>query len=686
MFRSNIRNPISGSNSNSYAVMWLIGLLLASTFPSVVQGGAVYLTDHASGTTGQDFAAAICSLSDLNSDGSSEILVGAPTNNGAEDGAAFIWYGTNDVTHSAAQSWSGSNGERFGFSVAAIGDVNNDGDADFAIGAPLSDVGGTEKGRVHIFYGGSSLSSSADLIIGGAAGGDQFGFSIFAAGDFDGDGKDDFIVGAPYANSPAVASGAAYVIFGATGGPSTDLADALMLSGENANDHFGWSVCSAGNFLNGNVECVAVGAPDNTTQASAENSGAVYVFEGSDHPSTPDASSDHIITTGSSSKAHSSFGWVVRSAGHWDSDSVDDLAIGAPHNNQGGTEKGRVEIVFGGSTPSSQGDRYFSGENGGDQLGYSLADLGDFSGSSANDLLIGAPYYSLGGNDAGRAYILEGGSSSGGASGLDIIGSDPLVPDTSGGDRFGFAVCGVTDFDGDGDIDYAIGAPSGNIANNALAGFCRIWASNDQTVAAFPWQASSLWLPDGQVQVSLNLPVSAEEIHHLRLYRQQSSGWMLVHDGSAVGLASDCTAAGCLFQWIDAGPFENTGPIKYRATLILTDGRQVELNGDTSWLPLSMNQRPESSLMMVQKPWPNPAKSNSILSFRVAEGQNYSIQLSDLRGRIVRRLQTGQGTGTWTNSPWDGKDDSGRDLPAGMYFFQLRCEGQSEIRKVMLTR
>src|SRR5262249_20898853 len=131
--------------------------------------------------------------------------------------------------------------DQMGTSVAAAGDFNHDGFPDLIVGAPNNDAGGLDAGRVYVFYGNSGNDGVADLILTGAAAGDHFGTSVAAAGDVNGDGNDDIIVGA----SGAGGTGRAYVFFG---GPSPSTVPGLTLNGAAAGDLFGDRVASAGDF------------------------------------------------------------------------------------------------------------------------------------------------------------------------------------------------------------------------------------------------------------------------------------------------------------------------------------------------------------------------------------------------------------------------------------------------------
>lgn len=658
------------------ALTFLVGLPVAAQ---------VHLTDEATGITNQLYGAAICALDDLDGDGMDEFLVGAP-GHVSENGSVFLWRSRDGGTaHGVSQTWMGNTDERFGWAVARIGDVNNDGEPDFAVGAPLANAGAAGNGRVCIFYGGSTLSSSPDRIITGETAGDQFGFSISAAGDFNGDGRDDFIVGAPYRNSPSMEGGAAYVIYGASGGPSTDLGDALYLTGEVAGDHFGWAVTQVGTFFDGNEDCVAVGAPDNDSHFGAD-AGVVYVFEGDLPPGGPNATYDLLANVGGTSKPGSRYGFALKGGGDFNGDNTPDLAIGAPMNNEGGTESGRVEVIFGDSNPSLTGDRYANGETGYDHFGYAVGQIWEGSGFTHDSLIIGAPHQSSDGANSGRAYIYVGGSGSyQDAGSLTVIDVTPLLPGNQGGDEFGLAVCGAGDFDGDGIFDFAVGAPNGNSATTTPSGYVYLGLTSGNAVSSYLSGWTSVWQDDATVQLTFNLAPVGTGVASVEIIRD-ADGRQTVWDGAPV--TADLTEPGRLvavgrsFSFIDS-PDPRSAPT-YSLKVRTTDGGEVTLvdlagPGDfTGPLP--------AVRLALDAPWPNPFNPTTRIRFRVPAGQAAACLITDLRGRQVRTLFSGEGDGTWRTEIWNGRTDDGRPVASGVYLVRLTGGGEVRGGRVVLAK
>jgi hypothetical protein len=674
--------------------MVLFGATLVLVMPA---WGAVHLTDE-NGSGGTLFGAAMTELEDLNGDLRWEFLVGSPGwPNGGGHGAVHMWLGNKELSSEADFVWTGVNEEKFGFVVARIGDVNDDNVPDWAVGAPDSDQGGSTKGKVYVFYGNSDPALITPVGIIGETGGDNFGFSISAAGDFNNDGVADFIVGAPALDAASPGRpGNAYVIYGHRDGVSTDIADATKLAGEFSNDAFGWSVTDAGDFLGGD-DCVAVGAPLNNSQAGFR-AGAVYVYEGA---LTPDDKVDHIITTGGTA-GETRYGFAVRGVGDWGGNTHTDLAIGGPFNNNGGLAAGRVEIVYGSATgPSTTGDHSVVGEIAGDNFGYSLDRIWDFTLNTADDVLVGAPFHDQPAANCGRAYILEGGSPLTNAKDLEFKGNLPMKPGAEANDHYGWAVASAGDFDGDGDWDLAVGAPEGNKTNDAVTGFIHLQDSSTDVVPAFFSFWTATWVETDAtdvVRLSFSFALPSDQFSDVQLFRQvrDAQGDLLDEariwdgqpqwgQGEVPGVLS---ISGEGFTYLD--PVLEDSPanavsLSYSLQAVTGDGFVFALEALDGPGNLSTHLN-FGSLLALDPAWPNPANPAVTIRFRAAPTENISVRIMDLRGRLVSELYQGPGTGDWQHMIWNGRTISGAAAASGLYLIRLENGEKALNQRVVLAR
>lgn len=315
------------------------------------------------------FGSAIAAVGDLNNDGFKDIVVSAPMDDdgGTNHGALWVLFLKDDGSVESHQKISEDAGQftgnldtddQFGHALANIGDLNNDGIDDLAVGVPNDDDGGTDRGAVWILFMNSDGTVSATQKISSEEGnlerdpedGDHFGSAVSAIGDLDGDGVTDLAVGISGNDDGGSDRGAVWI---------------LLLNSD--------------------------GTVDSLKRISHNRGG----FE--DQLSNGDQ-----------------FGSALVNIGDLNNDNYDDLIVGAKQSDDGGSDRGAAwvlfmqgdgEIVSASKISDTEGD--FDGSlNDGDQFGGALANLGDLNGDDHTDLAVGARLDDSGGNNKGATWIL----------------------------------------------------------------------------------------------------------------------------------------------------------------------------------------------------------------------------------------------------------------------------------------
>jgi len=318
--------------------------------------------------------------------------------------------------------------------------VNGDGYADFIVGAWAS--AGGDAGRAYVYFGGPGANDLPDLTLQGEYGGDNFGTSVASAGDVNGDGFGDLIIGAWRYLGGAAQTGRAYVFYG---GPGIDAIPDRVFSGQNSDDRFGISVSSAGDLNADGFADVIIGASGN--DAGGIDAGRAYICFGRSTPNAvavPAPVAPDLMLTGAA--AGDGFGYAVSCPGDLNADGFPDIAVGAYAS--GGI--GRAYVYYGGPGLDTVADRVFMGEAAGDDFGLALAPAGDMNGDGNVDLVVAAVRNDAAGVDAGRAYVFYGGP------GLDTV-ADLTFTGAAAGDNFGVSVSSG-DMNGDGINDLIAGA------------------------------------------------------------------------------------------------------------------------------------------------------------------------------------------------------------------------------------
>jgi hypothetical protein len=391
--------------------------------------------------SGDYYGWSVSSAGDVNSDGRDDLLVGANQNDAGGTNAGRVYlYDSGDPPPAANRSqWTipgAAAGDVLGLSVGAAGDVNDDGFDDVIVGAEFNDAGGANAGRAYLLLGGAAADSVPDVTMTGAAAGDYFGQSVGTAGDVNGDGRDDWLVGGPRNDFAGTDAGRAYFFEGSVVPDGT--AD-LVLNGAAASDFFGTSLGTAGDVNGDGYDDVIVGAP------GAGTGGKAYVFFGG---STFNAVADWTL---SAEAALDNFGQSVGTAGDVNGDGYDDVIVGANLNDDGGTSAGRAYVFYGGTSPNTVADLILTGETTGDYFGYAVGTAGDMNGDGYDDVIVGAYLNDAGGSNAGRAYVFHGGPDADGVADLVLTGE-------AAGDAFGCSVGTAGDVNLDGCSDVIVGA------------------------------------------------------------------------------------------------------------------------------------------------------------------------------------------------------------------------------------
>ncbi|ELR98978.1 integrin alpha, partial [Gloeocapsa sp. PCC 73106] len=474
----------------------------------------------------------VSNAGDINGDGIDDLIIGAygADINGSKSGSSYVVFGKSTPFSSTLDlsTLNGSNGftlngvaadDYSGISVSSAGDINGDGIDDLIIGAYRADPNGSGSGSSYVVFGKSTpFSSTLDLstlngsngfTLNGVAADDFSGFSVSSAGDINGDGIDDLIIGANRASPNGNYSGSSYVVFGKSTPFSSTLnlstlngSNGFTLNGVAGYDYSGRSVSSAGDINGDGIDDLIIGA--DRADPNGSRSGSSYVVFGKNTPFNPTLNlstldgSNGFTLNGVAAGDYS--GFSVSSAGDINGDGIDDLIIGADRANPNGGDSGSSYVVFGKSTPfSSTLDlSTLDGSNGftlngvadNDYSGRSVSSAGDINGDGIDDIIIGANRANSNGSDSGSSYVVFGKntpfnstlnlSTLNGTNGFTLNG-------VAADDRSGRSVSSAGDINGDGLDDIIIGAfgasPNGTASGSSYVVFGALPPSISVTVS-----------------------------------------------------------------------------------------------------------------------------------------------------------------------------------------------------------
>jgi hypothetical protein len=381
---------------------------------------------------GEGYGWAISELQDVDGDHATDAVIGAPFFTSADGANAGQVDVRSTGTGAVLADYVGQPGELLGYAIADAGDVDGDGIHDVILGAPQGGLScdGTETGPGRAYVRSGATGALLQTLTGAAARG-HFGAAVGSAGDVNGDGHADLLVGAPCANASGAESGAAYVISGATGQTLRSIA------GQSAGDHFGIGTAPVGGDLNRDgVADWVIGAAD----AGVGARGVVYSISGRTgavlRQMTGDATTEDL-------------GWFfVAGVGDLNNDGVPDIYAGDFDAGAHLSTRGRA-FVFSGAT----GKKLFvyNGPTTGAGAGPGRG-AGDVDGDGVPDVVVGSYTDSEGSSFAGRIDIYSG--RTGGVLRTSIS--------TVAGEELGFDAVGIGDVNGDGHADLLASAAGGD--------------------------------------------------------------------------------------------------------------------------------------------------------------------------------------------------------------------------------
>jgi MYXO-CTERM domain-containing protein len=447
----------------------------AATNPETEEGAAYAYLGQADGKLGRTGAfglgtrpsfetneagagvSAVVGLGDINGDGYADVAVGSSRkNNGAagsdaEEGVVFVFTGSGSGLAVSPVLVEGNQaGGAFGAAVAGPGDVNGDGYADIVVGASGWTADGKAGAGALVFIAGSAAGPAttnatlADTLLVGALAGDALGSAAAAAGDINSDDYADVIAGAAGVDGGQNNEGRAFVYSGSASTNGLRLRADKAVESNTAGAGLGLALAGAGDINGDGFGDIALAAPN----AAGAGNGRVFIYLGG--AGGPDDMVDGTL----SGPAGAGFGKAVSRAGDVNGDGFDDLLVGAPNFSDGQTDEGRVYLFSGssGGITESTVPVFFDSNVGGALLGAAVGS-GDFNADGLSDVLAGAPALSNGENQEGRVYLLRG--SPGG-----LLRDNPITVESNvAGARFGTAVAGAGDVDGNGFGDVVVGAP-----------------------------------------------------------------------------------------------------------------------------------------------------------------------------------------------------------------------------------